>query len=151
MADLLPCPFCGGEADFGQQIGGYFVNCVECLASTNVIVDHRLTKQEAADKWNTRALSAPPPAVAPQGWQPIATAPKDGTPILLDLGMSHQCGYAPSAWPRKRIALGYFDKYWVVSLVGENSDGSHAGSTGGNDDQFTGWQPLPTAPEKSNG
>lgn len=52
---LFPCPFCGGEADMGNAKGGYFVNCIECLAATNLLMpDLGVTAQAAADQWNTR-------------------------------------------------------------------------------------------------
>lgn len=57
--NLLTCPFCGGEAEIGSVEEyietHYFVNCVECLASTNVLVNsHMTTKEEAIELWNTR-------------------------------------------------------------------------------------------------
>ena len=52
---LKPCPFCGGEAGVGSGKGGSFVNCIECLASTNILTDAKLDEFEAVDCWNTRA------------------------------------------------------------------------------------------------
>ena len=57
--ELKPCPFCGGEAAFGECVRlkpvTYFVNCTECLASTNQLAPcHGLPKEEAAKDWNRR-------------------------------------------------------------------------------------------------
>ncbi len=58
MADIVlkPCPFCGGEAGIGTGPRHFFVNCVECLASTNLLTPEGLvtTKEEAAELWNNR-------------------------------------------------------------------------------------------------
>lgn len=52
--ELKPCPFCGGEAAIGATLKGEFVNCVECLASTNVLLQDATTKAEAVAAWNRR-------------------------------------------------------------------------------------------------
>lgn len=59
MGDLLECPFCGGEASYGECLSvkpiTYFVNCTECLASTNQLSPCLgLPKEEAARQWNSR-------------------------------------------------------------------------------------------------
>ena len=67
--ELKPCPFCGGDAELrGRKTS--MVNCTGCSASTFQLLED---KGSAARQWNTRA---------PQ-WQPIETAPKDGTKILV--------------------------------------------------------------------
>lgn len=78
--DLSPCPFCGGEAyrftieesDEVVNIGGDVICCQACGASSHVEFGH---KENLVSAWNRRSLPAP-------GWQPIETAPKDGTAIL---------------------------------------------------------------------
>ena len=61
QVELKPCPFCGGEAGTGTQHdpdGDFaFVNCTECMASTNVLLGQqwRFTEAEAIAAWNTRA------------------------------------------------------------------------------------------------
>lgn len=62
MSELLPCPFCGGEASIGEgslSLNGdryYFVNCADCLASTNILIPESApyTKQMATKYWNRR-------------------------------------------------------------------------------------------------
>lgn len=53
---LLDCPFCGGIPSLGKGIGYTFVNCGECLASTNVLTADAMqyTDEEAAELWNKR-------------------------------------------------------------------------------------------------
>ena len=50
--NLLPCPFCGGEARIIGAVGTVFwVKCTECGAETQ----SEITKQRAAERWNRRA------------------------------------------------------------------------------------------------
>jgi len=60
MSDLLPCPFCGSEAAIGGAPGAMFVNCVDCHASTNILVPEvgPETPEEAIAAWNTRTVQA---------------------------------------------------------------------------------------------
>lgn len=56
MTDLKPCPFCGGEAEFYEDKGGFSVYCDFC----GVGVDYYSkglddAKQQAADAWNRRS------------------------------------------------------------------------------------------------
>ena len=69
-------------------------------------------------------------------WQPIETAPRDGTVILLNHSFNVLCGYAKENWPHKQIAIGYYDNWWVTGVPGGHS-------SGGGDTQFTHWMPLP--------
>ena len=59
MTDLLPCPFCGGEAfvEFGPIYGGMYAR-VLCLdkAHTNGLLYK--SKGDAIAAWNTRADTA---------------------------------------------------------------------------------------------
>lgn len=70
MANLLPCPFCGGEAAFGtvrygdatvkeqrwEQDTFHLVNCVLCGADNQGVIGHR-TQDAAAERWNRRAAN----------------------------------------------------------------------------------------------
>lgn len=49
---LLPCPFCGGEAEVNLMLGNYCVTCTECMGS--VFPARGMTKEEAIQAWNTR-------------------------------------------------------------------------------------------------
>lgn len=75
MGDLLPCPFCGGEAgkltDATRLLGSW--NLIHRCPVIGPIKIERSTREEVVAIWNRRA-----PA-----WQLIATAPMDGTTLLL--------------------------------------------------------------------
>lgn len=82
---LDPCPFCGGEAERLEltdedNFGGSVICCKQCGASSSVHFDR---KENLEDGWNRRVQAVQPVPVA---WQPIETAPKDGTPVLLHWG-----------------------------------------------------------------
>lgn len=60
---LLPCPFCGGQADFGQvadseidpNSGGEFIDCSQCHASTALVFPLKGdVKRELIERWNQR-------------------------------------------------------------------------------------------------
>ena len=62
MAELLPCPFCGGKAKvifrplrIGAHVsrGTYYVHCKNCLVSTQP----RKKQHIVVEAWNTRTES----------------------------------------------------------------------------------------------
>lgn len=62
MADLLPCPFCGGEAEKLTSTDGFTsIGCLNCNPFFGVMVQ-RGTEAEAIAAWNTRA------AYEMEGW-----------------------------------------------------------------------------------
>lgn len=61
MAELKPCPFCGGEADYRLENFGatVWVQCCECGVSTSrydgaEVVDGKNGKAWATIAWNRR-------------------------------------------------------------------------------------------------
>lgn len=63
-SELLPCPFCGGEAeivhlDDGDNVGGSCVCCTKCQASGNVEFGR---KENFVENWNRRAALRPQPS-----------------------------------------------------------------------------------------
>lgn len=69
-------------------------------------------------------------------WQPISTAPRDGTVILLRRSDDDLFGYTSATRPMKRHAVGYYKDFWISGAPGGHSQG-------GGDNQFTHWAPLP--------
>jgi hypothetical protein len=82
---------------------------------------------------------------APTGWQPIETAPTDGTPILLFEKYS-SCPFVGSYLPRA--------KCWTVSHEHVNAEGGWEGANVVDDicqELITHWMPLPPAPTELQG
>jgi hypothetical protein len=88
---LLPCPFCGGEAtedriEPHKHPISYFPDypgtwCVECVPCEFRRFSH-MSRDEAAAAWNQRdALSPSDPAGAPEGWKVVPVEP---TPEMID-------------------------------------------------------------------
>lgn len=122
--ELKACPFCGSTPrlakDMDEDLWSHNivewqqVKCTECECEG--IRSCEGYEVDAVTMWNTRA---------PQ-WQPIESAPKDGTRILL-FGDGHQ-------------VVAYFNVGY-----GTWDDGDHHDDIQG----LTRWQPLPAAPEVS--
>lgn len=56
--ELLPCPFCGGEAEAKKTDMSYeftLIKCQECDAQS----DERIDLEDAAEAWNRRAPAVP--------------------------------------------------------------------------------------------
>lgn len=73
--DLEPCPFCGGDAKYGEAAecgdGAYVVSCTSCQASSMVaFASKEDPRQKLTEAWNRRA-----------GWRPAWDAPRDGRTI----------------------------------------------------------------------
>lgn len=64
------------------------------------------------------------------GWRPIATAPRDGTPV--DIWGVHGCRRADAEWSVN-------DEWWVTS------DGEYISDSG-----VTHWMPIPDGPTQGD-
>ena len=74
---LLPCPFCGGEAEYHGECDMVAVRCSNCGAGTSGWWDE---PEEAAEEWNRR----------PDRWIPVTERlPEEGETILV----WHKDGY----------------------------------------------------------
>lgn len=60
MAELKPCPFCGGEAELREEDGRFYVSCENDNCFVVVETRHKVgaTKAKATDAWNMRAGNA---------------------------------------------------------------------------------------------
>jgi hypothetical protein len=108
--ELRPCPFCGGEKiDVVEPDNKDFVaRCLTCGARGPA---NNWNPKEAIKEWsgirteNTR----------PNSWQPIETAPRDGTDILVwDRGLFN-IAYWSAEYGRwyNYAALTYYPTYWM--------------------------------------
>jgi len=114
---LLPCPFCGGEAQIinigeGENAGGSCVECAACHASSNVEFEF---KENFVSNWNTRAL---PVGVEEAGFLPIGLCPTDGVPRTLRL-------------PDGSEVVGYFNGRWMAVTTIEYAGLSNGMAKGG--------------------
>lgn len=122
--ELKACPFCGARPETGRwQKHGLTVQCSSSLTDCPVCPGYSHYEPEGAvAAWNARA---------PQ-WQPIETAPKDGTFYLATNGKDQRVencpeGHMAGIWH-------CIDGDWrVVSAFGDDS---------------THWMPLPPPPEE---
>jgi len=64
---LLPCPFCGGEAEMNQAWSYWDVMCHSDLCGVRPVSDGYDTQSEAAAAWNTRHLDPATLALARLG------------------------------------------------------------------------------------
>lgn len=53
MAELKPCPFCGGKAEMLNYSPSEWL--VYCPACQGMVEQWRKTEQEAVEQWNRRA------------------------------------------------------------------------------------------------
>ena len=99
-------------------------------------------EQEARAIINT-VLAAPMSQAEPEGWQPIETAPKDGTRVLL----REQYNDVP--------IIGYYRDYfgqrfgkWCADQTNYDTDGNACVIDKLVQELISHWQPLPQAPKE---
>lgn len=91
-------------------------------------------KMDDWEVWQARAALAQP--VVQEQWQPIETAPKDGSSILL---------YLPAPWDR--VELAYWFAHWENwQSQGDKPDTVRDEYCGIGSELPTHWMPIPSAP-----
>lgn len=172
MSGLLPCPFCGGEADVSWYAkgsspdrAGYFVECEGCSASgepfdiQGEMPDRdEFTKEHAIAAWNRRAATASPAhasdeipgntsTLPPPAWRLIETAPRDGTHIIIAFGQDG----VMEAWWRDDDADPYPWKFVDRGTPGSTGEAAGGFINGSREVRGgpTHWMPLPDAPTPS--
>lgn len=106
---LLPCPFCGREADYfangSVSHPDIIVHRVACNCEMQPFTGWHATKEEAIAAWNRRS----PEALAARPWRTVDDIPRDGTSVdlLLSSGREVSCAY----WGE---TLGGAEEGWFV-------------------------------------
>ena len=101
------------------QVDEMWIECTPCGARGSTY--HPDDEPTAIAAWNRRA----------SGWQPIETAPRDGTWVL--------CAHDVAKWTRIGMQSKNFGPGWYYSATGFAATYKA--------DVPTHWQPLPPAPE----
>jgi Lar family restriction alleviation protein len=153
--ELLPCPHCGGTNIVGPMYCEYsgdahkphtWIECEDCPAFMEVWTPE---VADAIAAWNRRA-TAPSGAKVPQ-WQPIETAPKDGTCIALGcVEDDDQAAVSTVGWWQEAAEDSIDDMGQDAGFVDHGYQVFDPGRSFGNRQypgiQPTHWQPLPAAP-----
>jgi hypothetical protein len=133
MEPLKSCPFCGGEADYLPD------RLMAPGAEPPVFCDGCHASALDAAAWNRRA----------SGWQPISTAPRDGTRILG----STPFGVVVVRWTQEECLSDCCRAISCAGWYGEGGETYPAHNTGATEadnaarGQPAHWHPLPPAPE----
>ena len=129
MSALLPCPFCGGEAKtVFRGAPEQWVSCHVCNASGPM----RDASKTAIAAWNRRT--------PPNDWQPIETAPRNGT-TEIDIWVGR---WRDGSDRSEQAAWRMPEAYWDASMEMWCSETAHIAVP---DDCATHWRPI-TPPEK---
>ena len=92
-AELLPCPFCGGDVQFHKDeecSGCHFIQCGQCQAffdfATTADPENECETVDSlrahiSGAWNRRA--SPQDSAGATAWLPMNTAPRDGSLVRL--------------------------------------------------------------------
>lgn len=117
-SDPLPCPHCAGtdirfdcHRDYRSPTGEIWSMCCCTCGAT---FPNRYREQLLVEAWNRRSALTAPETLR---WQPIATAPKDGGPVIL--------GWLPngivefkvqSTWKNNRWEGNWTPTHWIFDL-----------------------------------
>jgi hypothetical protein len=139
--ELLPCPFCGGgETSIRENrhsptmsgCGGlisveitHWCPAVPGQPSRNTITRTGRDHASAIAAWNRRT--------PPNDWQPIETAPTDGTAVLC-WPFNYSSLFEGKAEPETVIGFFSGDDWWCESNVAKTFEPTH-------------WRPLPSSPQ----
>lgn len=92
--ELKPCPFCGGEAEFGgNDRTGYFVECLTC-GTNDPLPNLVYSMEEVAAAWNTRAERTCRPSTNLYGY--VACCSECGRSLLEHGGAGRLWHYCPN-------------------------------------------------------
>lgn len=98
MSELLPCPFCGGEAEIGYPLryrNDIFTNQACCSKCGAAIYGEGIAANGATTntkkKWNTRAERTITPVLDDHDW-PVWRCPDCGQPINRADRYCSSCG-----------------------------------------------------------
>jgi hypothetical protein len=141
---LLPCPFCG-SADTDDvlycAVDEYhraYVTCSNCFAEGPVVRDKEIGSaaaiKQAAAAWNQQRNT----------WQPIKTAPRDGTWVLLAGG---ECEFNEESDNKGRAVTAR----WTTEFSCRDTSGRwqfayYDSGVYGEYENPTHWQPRPPSP-----
>lgn len=134
---LLPCPFCGGKAEFDYDDDGLnWISCSKCGISTDTAYHTDVDARETLrDVWNRRALqsgNSAQPVTVPDGWIPVSERMPEFNDEVLAW---HRHGYSLIAvYSTSKDPITYKTYRCLVDNKGHEIDATH-------------WQPLPDAPK----
>jgi len=134
QANLLPCPFCGGEArshktDIRPGYQTSSVRCKKCHAEIG------RCDLDAEGFWNRRQHT---------DWQPIDSIPKDGS--LFDLWVVSEFTDGQESCGRRVPDVSYWDGQLIKGVPDEYNEKAIEEFSNGRE-FATHWMPLPTKPE----
>lgn len=105
---LLPCPFCGGDAEIvhieeGENAGGSCVCCKRCNASSNVEFEF---KENFISNWNRRSSSKAEGEMREAlEWTPLEGFPRHALPGRHLAWIVGSCGHSGASWRREGCAI----------------------------------------------
>ncbi|GLO70293.1 hypothetical protein MACH17_18100 [Phaeobacter inhibens] len=146
---LKPCPFCGGKPHLSKSYNEhdegayYFYRCKSCGVSTGEFYARETCPvfyEQVRDVWNDRTDTLPT-------WQPIETAPRDGTEVIAIHCTHYGDGISPTI--DGPFTAAFQNRKWRSSW--DDSEVIEYMDWGGTDYKSimdpTHWMPLPTPPK----